>query len=111
MLISDWSSDLCSSDLLERRRIEMALQVRGEGDARHRRTPRSESLPAAGDDCNCQQTDRVERRLSSQCLSLRDSQISVARPEIVIRSEGRRGGKECVRTFSTRWWPYNEKTK
>src|SRR3546814_1751641 len=62
----------------------MALQVRGEGDARHRRTPRSESLPAAGDDCNCQQTDRVERRLSSQCLSLRDSQISVARSEIVI---------------------------
>src|SRR3546814_3795189 len=49
---------------LERRRIEMALQVRGEGDARHRRTPRSESLPAAGDDCNCQQTDRSEEHTS-----------------------------------------------
>src|SRR3546814_7494670 len=61
---------------LERRRIEMALQVRGEGDARHRRTPRSESLPAAGDDCNCQQPDRMERRRSTLCMSLRDSKIT-----------------------------------
>src|SRR3546814_18769660 len=59
---------------LERRPIDIALQDRGEGYTRHSTTPRSGSLPAAGDTVNCQQPDSVERRLSTTYLSLQGSQ-------------------------------------
>src|SRR3546814_18844919 len=89
MRISDWSSDVCSSDLLDqqlaRRRLhrERAIAVGAgneEGVCRHR----------AGDAAHCH--GAVLRQ--------------VAR---IGRSEERRVGKECVSTCRSRWSPYHEK--
>src|SRR3546814_3137398 len=80
MRISDWSSDVCSSDLFvvarkdrgrPRHQIEQAL---GGDDSRF------EGVIAAGDEAARQ----------------RD-----------IRSEERRVGKECVSTCRSRWSPYH----
>src|SRR3546814_2784129 len=88
MRISDWSSDVCSSDLLRRFRplfqpalpipligaeFEMSQVVNGL-----RRAPRRFRLSEAELPANCQ-----------------------------ARSEERRVGKECVSTFRSRWSPYH----
>src|SRR3546814_14587764 len=98
MRISDWSSDVCSSDLGRNSRqdrhqsagnsarIAIAAQPAGEdhgeaGDADHRR---HEDLRARA------QRDEGERD---------------------ARSEERRVGKECVSTCRSRWSPYHLKKK
>src|SRR3546814_2898722 len=87
MRISDWSSDVCSSDLrhqeaahLRRRRIARHHDV--EGALRLRLAQRA----AGGGD--------ADQRL----------EIRVGR---VHRSEERRVGKECVSTCRSRWSPYH----
>src|SRR3546814_13547767 len=85
MRISDWSSDVCSSDLAghgrrqgEHRELEPG-EVETEGGASGRAVPhREEPLPEA------------------------------AAPD--RRSEERRVGKECVSTCRSRWSPYHSKT-
>src|SRR3546814_17634360 len=83
MRISDWSSDVCSSDLivphydglsLRPDRIKITWFVDGEKRSR---------------------TFETEHR-------------SKRRGE---RSEERRGGKECVSPWRSRWSPYHEKKK
>src|SRR3546814_17849660 len=91
MRISDWSSDVCSSDLGHQRL----------GDA----------LAA-----NLQQGPEVVR-LAAQEAGLgggqRDGHRGTQRREIrrAGRSEARRVGKECVSTCRSRWSPYNSKKK
>src|SRR3546814_16486857 len=99
MRISDWSSDVCSSDLggrkrgVERRdRLTVGIEFGGDGgkvegrigaceigvDARFESLPRREPLAALGH----------------------------FRPQVAVgRSEGRRDGKECVSTCIYRWAP------
>src|SRR3546814_10544411 len=72
--ISDWSSDVCSSDL------------HGADRGRRRARPHPRHGPGARDD----------HRLH---------------PALLLRSEERRGGKECVSTCRSRWSPYHEKKK
>src|SRR3546814_6893911 len=84
MRISDWSSDVCSSDL------------RGGSDAeRHR----------------IQQFRRVlQPRLSGERLSLGATAWGGAAAgyrNFGMRSEERRVGKECVSTCRSRWSPYH----
>src|SRR3546814_10842661 len=83
MRISDWSSDVCSSDLLhhdEHRHLCAVLRC-------------IESL-----------LDRELPGVEGQLRLGEDAAISGHRVE---RSEGRRVGKECVSTCSYRWSPYN----
>src|SRR3546814_3297519 len=76
--ISDWSSDVCSSDLTWRRR---------------RRSQKCSWWPYLP--------------LSSSS-GLRPSSIMFGVPHsLVIRSEERRVGKECVSTCRSRWSPYH----
>src|SRR3546814_4371996 len=88
MRISDWSSDVCSSDLL----IQLSRRALAEAG----------SSPS---DAYHQQ----ERYLPHKCLKpamenlLLFSQCSVERR----RSEERRVGKECVSTCRSRWSPYH----
>src|SRR3546814_3290490 len=77
MRISDWSSDVCSSDLAH------ARAVPGK--------PRATSL-------RCPAPDSV--RLSSP-TRLHERQMAGS------RSEERRVGKECVSTCRSRWSPYH----
>src|SRR3546814_15756093 len=96
MRISDWSSDVCSSDL-----------VRGRFD------PYAVGLVMLGD----QEEVRMDnfRRGRFQYLREIDSRWAVddehgVRP-VLARSEERRVGKECVSTCSSRWSPYHSKKK
>src|SRR3546814_17482416 len=108
MRISDWSSDVCSSDLTEARQ-----QVR-VGDGEHH-------IPRGAD---VRGRDPRERRLCDRRRQLGAAQVmvhahtdeiglgeGVQRLLDLARSEDRRVGKECVSTFRFRWCPYNTQKK
>src|SRR3546814_16709687 len=91
MRISDWSSDVCSSDL----NVEQGLSVDlGEGRLRG-----------------------AERQFLGVELRDRDRQVGILDHRAFVlerdpanrRSEERRVGKECVRPCRSRWSPYHEK--
>src|SRR3546814_5743776 len=83
MRISDWSSDVCSSDLMDAvvQKLGFTLFVRRE---QRRHIARGDSLAEFDEDLPSvvKHTDRA-------------------------RSEERRVGKECVSTCRSRWSPYH----
>src|SRR3546814_12622741 len=102
MRISDWSSDVCSSDLGEADAagaVDAAGHVGGDqrtqvlvgdhtlalGEARYR-------APVA------------QRQILQLALAALVADRAVQR---MVRSEARRVGKECVSTCSSRWSPYH----
>src|SRR3546814_17925104 len=90
MRISDWSSDVCSSDLPDRHRLAMRRE-RGAQLA----------LPILG---------RVQPRDRQLPRAMRPH--ALANVEMIVRvhrSEERRVGKECVSTCRSRWSPYHSK--
>src|SRR3546814_5476134 len=98
MRISDWSSDVCSSDLSH------------QGPSRVR--PRS--LPAEDD----AEIPTSRRWVATRMLGLRTIKQRIKLPRslrprtwgvigALTRSEERRVGKECVRTCRSRWSPYH----
>src|SRR3546814_11072008 len=89
MRISDWSSDVCSSDLVRDDvqaggAVDLVLDQPGDRDL----VPR-QPLGDVGEDTGPVVDDDVE----------------------VERSEERRVGKECVSTCRSRWSPYHYKKK
>src|SRR3546814_18030782 len=86
MRISDWSSDVCSSDLIETSLpsavVFRSLQSGQRRSCRHKGQPDREYL---------REWDHRRRQ--------------------GVRSEERRVGKECVSTCRSRWSPYHEKKK
>src|SRR3546814_20240464 len=101
MRISDWSSDVCSSDLTD---VADAID-----DRRH--AQRSDGQPGeigSGDYTDAQgaasarfQPDaRKGRKTATARHQNEDGEQQAA------RSEERRVGKECVRTCHTRWAPF-----
>src|SRR3546814_12136596 len=100
MRISDWSSDVCSSDLI----IGVAqpidvfsihLKINNE---RRCPIPAHASLPVeyGSGQCNGSELDRHRGKPCSHRSS---------------RSEERRVGKACVSTCRSRWSPYHSKKK
>src|SRR3546814_19198413 len=84
MRISDWSSDVCSSDLfgvLDQLRLDLGLL---------RACKKGRAIEAVR---------RQEGRDHLQIVHL----------EAFLRSEERRVGKECVSTCRSRWSPYHSK--
>src|SRR3546814_7921802 len=79
MRISDWSSDVCSSDLRE------------SGVTNRRSSPSADQ----------------SRWASSNSLSDLLIQTARRRPFSQLRSEERRVGNECVSTCRSRWSPYH----
>src|SRR3546814_14468862 len=97
MRISDWSSDVCSSDLSATKR-----RVRGRTAMTNAVSSVAEQA-APGMPVYC---------VLSALLSYPDSELLAALPELqavldVRRSEERRVGKECVSTCRSRWSPYH----
>src|SRR3546814_18593083 len=97
MRISDWSSDVCSSDLT---RIEVAGIARVSVDPLDEGRSDIGHLPARNS--RLAVDDPVALKLS------RNRQV-IARKVIPLgdRSEERRVGKECVSTCRSRWSPYH----
>src|SRR3546814_15645630 len=104
MRISDWSSDVCSSDLCPFR----AADAFGED--------RPEFLLVAHDEepaiARAVELARDQRGMGRTRRALRrHAVIHVPGAEIVdvVRSEERRVGKECVSTCRSRWSPDHKK--
>src|SRR3546814_11846414 len=117
MRISDWSSDVCSSDLRRFLLLLPALRKdgrRGGRGRRHllrsnshillnaaRRAPEPAEPPAA----RIEERDSRDHPDAARLSAARQAQAAVAE-----RSEERRVGKECVSACRSRWSPYH-KTK
>src|SRR3546814_14727447 len=100
--ISDWSSDVCSSDL-KAQAVCLALAGIGVLSEDH-----NIDLVVGGE-LECAK-DPVRGWVDgSPCALILDG-IQYRRQAGSIRSEGRRVGKECVSTCSYRWSPYHYKT-
>src|SRR3546814_18661845 len=104
MRISDWSSDVCSSDLL----AHGQLTVTGTQQRRLHGVSRAGAAQAT----LLTQDDGV-RMLGARCPErLLLYVVAGAHPGSQHRRpEDRRGGKEWVRTCSCRWLPYHSKKK
>src|SRR3546814_1995854 len=93
MRISDWSSDVCSSDLMVGLTRSWALELAAQGITVNCVAPG----PVA--------TEMFKRNNPSQLA--RSQALLNAIPVMRIRSEERRVGKECVSTCRSRWSPYH----
>src|SRR3546814_11140808 len=95
MRISDWSSDVCSSDLrdalLVGDRAEIFL------DSGEAKVENAEYVVHSG---KIRGSAQYAKREETAIIRLKDG-----------RSEERRVGKECVSTCRSRWSPYHQKKK
>src|SRR3546814_20132408 len=108
MRISDWSSDVCSSDLLldgifgPARRAENAIQQSRNIEIG---IERGEMEPTAGQgDLDLREV--LEPRVLQTFRALWGEHEAGA-----VRSEERRVGTECVSTCRSRWSPFHKKKK
>src|SRR3546814_7590362 len=90
MRISDWSSDVCSSDLATEKEEGSAAQDRNR--------EKSEDDDEGDDDDKNNETTKRKGLLSERKGKGQSSGE---------RSEERRVGKECVSTCRSRWSPYH----
>src|SRR3546814_12322645 len=107
MRISDWSSDVCSSDLLAlgiEFDVEAAAVIIGLRTAEPRNALRLRIAVRVG----------LHRDFAELFDHMRGRrQVGVAHPQVDdvlsrgARSEERRVGKECVSKGRSRWWPAN----
>src|SRR3546814_14564754 len=108
MRISDWSSDVCSSDLhrrflpgIEQARLD-AGRTGAFGAWRQLLEPRA--VGVAGEDVGVVSGERRDgERLAAATRAEIDDGVPWLRP----RSEERRVGKECVNKCRSRWSPYH----
>src|SRR3546814_6085111 len=95
MRISDWSSDVCSSDLVQKIRLERGLPVLDQ--SRHLIFTGN---PGTGKTTVARLLAQIYRTIG---VVERGHLVETDRS----RSEERRVGKECVSTCRSRWSPYN----
>src|SRR3546814_15314355 len=96
MRISDWSSDVCSSDLVAR-----PLVRAGDPDADAARAPFTGHVEASeGADHPFLEVDHEAAHIAAAVAQIQHGVADA------LRSEERRVGKECVRTCRSRWSPY-----
>src|SRR3546814_1368406 len=105
MRISDWSSDVYSSDLVGkhtwRGRVAGVMSARKDAEAQ-KDAKRAEELEEAR-----QAQKELDRREKDDA----DSQDKAKKTVAEKRSEESRVGKECVSTCRSRWSKYHEKNK
>src|SRR3546814_16985697 len=133
MRISDWSSDVCSSDLaaLVEGRAGEEIAIAPFGDFQHIALKIAAVVEAEiiGGDGQIFERTHLRRRLNAEALALLREDFGIdrlrrpmtrimgavlrghalARPignrVVIFRSEERRVGKECVSTCRSRWAP------
>src|SRR3546814_13930883 len=106
MRISDWSSDVCSSDLLKMKKLcwtatAIPFLLAGCNAPDASTPPADGNAPAAEAVTNAGETPAAERAAAD----LKKADGAAA------RSEERRVGKECVSTCRSRWAPDHSKKK
>src|SRR3546814_16656406 len=99
MRISDWSSDVCSSDLPELILPVLSLSSR----VKELYNPKAFITHAALLDQGCPHCPIFPTAASRRSLG----RVSVPVWLIILRSEARRVGKECVSTCRSRWSRYH----
>src|SRR3546814_17690671 len=105
MRISDWSSDVCSSDL-----VELAVVI--GSPARCVSIDEAMSYIAGysiGLDMTVRGTEDRSFRKSGDCFAVLGPWLTtadeIADPDDLLRSEERRVGNACVSTCRSRWSP------
>src|SRR3546814_18131122 len=104
MRISDWSSDVCSSDLRSDRAFP-TISGHLHAGAMLSKTPGAGS-PSHEYLWDIDKLIQIMPDLNIANLNKEGKQILPRQPEL-NRSEERRVGKECVSTCSSRWSPYH----
>src|SRR3546814_15413427 len=99
MRISDWSSDVCSSDLTSRVVFPQILRVRDYIDGK-----RGERPLAARRDILPEEIGFALGRIT--IMDVRHDPLDFVY-RLYGRSEERRVGKECVSTCRSRWSPFH----
>src|SRR3546814_16044138 len=106
MRISDWSSDVCSSDLVEHIFVREIAPQRIIGIERSDRLERQRLHPP-----RLERVMVVARPLGMNLHAVAELAGMLVEgrlePEVAQRSEERRVGKECVSTCRSRWSPYH----
>src|SRR3546814_9892139 len=101
MRISDWSSDVCSSD-----RAGQAIEEDIDGNAARRQPARELIAFLVDHDIAIAASGREDDRRAIGFGGAEDVEPR-ARDALEHRSEARRVGKECVSTCRYRWSPYH----
>src|SRR3546814_21096421 len=103
MRISDWSSDVCSSDLPIHKRARMGLSYLPQDASVFWRLTVEQNIRAV-----------LELQIDGQGRSLSDARIKEQLEALLdelqighIRSEERRVGQECASTCRSRWSTYH----
>src|SRR3546814_17772480 len=99
MRISDWSSDVCSSDLHIGGRRQLRCQEL------------LETLKIIGIDLQNKIDFAVQHMAFAHFGKLCHMVFEGLQVSLRLRSEERLVGKECVSTCRSRWSPYNQKKK
>src|SRR3546814_14705016 len=103
MRISDWSSDVCSSDLLrvhDEEPVPAFLHSALCAMSLPTKRPKDDTLPIVRED------GRYALAINPRPVLQTVDGKSVMR-SLGVDSEERRVGKECVSTFRSRWSPYH----
>src|SRR3546814_2093971 len=96
MRISDWSSDVCSSDLPMQERVLAARG--GTRDGQFQKTLDAHPMGRIA----------TPDEVANAVLFLASDEASfITGASLAVRSEERRVGKECVSTCRSRWSPYH----
>src|SRR3546814_18022812 len=98
MRISDWSSDVCSSDLL----VFLIIAL-GEAGGIFEHAARAVGEPEVDPELKEQRRENHDK----QGRRGRDQRKERHETDVEARSEERRVGKECVSTCRSRWSPYH----
>src|SRR3546814_16967161 len=110
MRISDWSSDVCSSDLSAARscctlNVRKLLQPSGRTLADCQTLVTARPRPGSDFIKVAAATNAVPERADAADAGARRGHVAYVVQ--LCRSEGRRVGKECVSTCNTRWSTYH----
>src|SRR3546814_15086659 len=104
MRISDWSSDVCSSDLGKSMKSDRVGRAGAMSDP-VLRSVNWQSTPYG-------LLNRINRGMAPLILLFSNPSVQATPTKskglkLTKRSEERRVGNECVSTCRSRWWPYH----
>src|SRR3546814_11644127 len=111
MRISDWSSDVCSSDLLtQQAKAALTTDANGELKPTTAFIDGVRKFALSVTDLDIDLIDRVNPFSATYAVlakAMDAKTLLQVQAVINARSEERRVGKECVSTCRSRWSPYN----